>query len=136
MSAQLYAGLGAVVVIALLMFGIKIQMSQITHLQRTNAELNNSVTTLKQANAAQHTTIAVFQSANEAWAKWGERQTAAYMGALADLTRANVARNDLDAKLRVRENADKVSVACKQVLDIDLGVACEGIETAIKERAK
>lgn len=121
--------------VAALLFGA-IQRLEVEHLRRINAELVAGVEKLKDANGQQRTTISLLEGANRQWAGRAQKQYDAYTQALADLTRANVARDALDAKLRALEGKDKASAQCTAVLDLDLAGPCPGIAEAIKERAR
>ena len=130
----LYGGVGAIILI-LGIYGF-VQRGEVRHLQRINTELQAGFDKAVAANKAQQTTIAVLTSANNAWADKATEQYGHYTKALADLTRANLAREALALKLLKAEASDKLLPACKAILDFDLAGPCPEIADAIRTRAK
>jgi hypothetical protein len=133
-SAYLYGIAGGVILC--LLATIWWQHGSIGRLKSHNAELTLGLGKALSANKDQKSAIDQLQTANAEWATKATVQHQAYMGALADLTRSNVARQALEKSLLAKEAHDRVSLACKQLLDVDISGPCPGIADAIRLRAK
>jgi hypothetical protein len=128
-------GVGAGVILALsvlLWFGHRANR----RLTVQNTELTQDLATTKDANAHQAETIGQLAKANAGFAAAADIQHRAYEGALADLTRANLARAATHAALRAREAAERASGGCKAVLGVDLAASCPLVAQGVKDRAK
>jgi len=113
-----------------------IQGGQISRLTSQKVSLSAELSTAQKANAAQLVAIAALTTANDGFVAAAKVQHAAYAGALADLTRANLSRAATRTALLAREAAERASVSCGGLLAIDLAVACPVVAQGVRERAR
>ena len=130
----LYGGLGA---LFLVLGGYAYwQHRHIASLEHQKAVLQAGLDKAITDNQAQSRAIDTLQAANSEYARLARLQAGQYEHALADLSRANLARHAAEAAMAKAQVHDQALPACKSLLDTDLAKVCPETAAAIQERAK